>query len=205
MANKALFATLRGIKRADGRNQAGGETYTLEGRAALAQLAMTGTLANAYYMDAEAQLAELLDAARQVEPDFLAKAAIYARRNGHMKDTPVVLLAAFASISPEHLSQAFPRVIDNGRMLRNFVQIMRSGATGRKSLGTRPKKLIQAWLNEASDDTLLRASVGQSPALADIIKMVHPKPASKQREAFYAWLIGQPADEGDERRFRFNR
>jgi 60 kDa SS-A/Ro ribonucleoprotein len=29
-------------------------------------------------------------------------------------------------------------VIDNGRMLRNFVQIMRSGAVGRTSLGTRP-------------------------------------------------------------------
>ena len=155
---------------------------------------MTGTLADAYYVDAEAQLAELLEAARRVEPDFLAKAAIYTRRHGHMKDTPAVLLAALASISPEHLSQAFPRVIDNGRMLRNFVQVLRSGATGRRSLGTRPKKLVQTWLNAASDEQLLRASVGQSPSLADIIKMVHPKPASKEREAFYAWLIGRPAD-----------
>ena len=194
MANKALFGTERGRKRADTWNQAGGKAYKLEDRAALAQLAMTGTLADAYYVDAQAQLGELLDVARRVEPDFLAKAAIYTRRNGHMKDTPAVLLAALASISPEHLSQAFPRVIDNGRMLRNFVQILRSGATGRRSLGTRPKKLVQAWLNAASDEQLLRASVGQSPSLADIIKMVHPKPASKSREAFYAWLIGRPAD-----------
>lgn len=194
MANKVLFGTQRGIKRADTWNQAGGRAYKLDDREALAQLAMTGTLADAYYMDAEAQLSELLEAAAKVEPDFLAKTAIYARRNGHMKDTPAVLLAALASISPEHLSQAFPRVIDNGRMLRNFVQILRSGATRRRSLGSRPKKLVQAWLNEASDDTLLWASVGQSPSLADIIKMVHPKPASKEREAFYAWLIGRPAD-----------
>ncbi len=196
MANKALFGTARGVKRADTWNQAGGRAYQLADRAALAQLAMTGTLANAFYMDADAQLAELLEAARKVEPDFLAKAAIYARRNGHMKDTPTVLLAVLASISPEHLAQAFPRVIDNGRMLRTFVQVMRSGATGRRSLGTRPKKLIQAWLNEASDEALLRASVGQSPSLADVIKMVHPKPASQAREAFYAWLIGRPADVG---------
>ncbi len=194
MANKVLFGTLRGIKRALISNQAGGKAYAFEDRAALAQLAMTGSLADAYYVDAETQLAELLEAARRVEPDYLAKAAIYTRRNGHMKDTPAVLLAALASISPEHLSQAFPRVIDNGRMLRNFVQILRSGATGRRSLGTRPKKLVQTWLNAASDEQLLRASVGQSPSLADIIKMVHPKPASKEREAFYAWLIGRPAD-----------
>ena len=29
-------------------------------------------------------------------------------------------------------------------MLRNFVQIMRSGVVGRKSLGTLPKRLVQA-------------------------------------------------------------
>lgn len=194
MANKVLFGTNRGLKRADARNRAGGKAYKLADHAALAQLAMTGTLADAYYVDAEAQLAELLEAARAVEPDFLAKTAIYTRRQGYMKDTPAVLLATLASISPEHLSQAFPRVIDNGRMLRNFVQILRSGATGRRSLGTRPKKLIQAWLNSASDEHLLRAAVGQTPSLADIIKMVHPKPTSKAREAFFAWLIGRPAD-----------
>jgi 60 kDa SS-A/Ro ribonucleoprotein len=194
MANKALFNTLRGVRRADTWNQAGGKAYKMEDRAALAQLAMTGTLANAYYMDADAQLAELLQVAAKVEPDFLAKAAIYARRNGHMKDTPAALLAVLASVSPEHLAQAFPRVIDNGRMLRTFAQIMRSGATGRRSFGTRPKKLIQAWLNEASDEALLRASVGQSPSLADVIKMAHPKPGSKTRDAFYAWLIGRPCD-----------
>lgn len=194
MANKMLFATRRGINPNTIRNQAGGDAYALEDRAALAQLAMTGSLADAYYVDAEAQLAELLEVARRVEPDFLAKTAIYVRRNGHMKDTPAILLAVLASLSSEHLSQAFPRVIDNGRMLRNFVQILRSGATGRRSLGTRPKKLIQAWLNAASDEQLLWASVGQSPSLADIIKMVHPKPTSKSREALFAWLIGRPSD-----------
>lgn len=36
--------------------------------------------------------------------------------------------------------------------------------------------------------------MGQSPSLADIVKMVHPKPADPAREAFYAWLIGRPYD-----------
>ena len=50
---------------------------------------------------------------------------------------------------------------DNGRMLRNFVQILRSGQTGRKSLGTAPKRLVQTWLESAGDRQLLNASVGQ--------------------------------------------
>ena len=194
MANKALFGSRRDAALADTRNRAGGPAYRLSDRQALAQLAATGCLNQTFYADARTQLDELLIAASLVDPDFLAKTAIYTRRNGHMKDTPAVLLAALSAVSPQHLSQAFPRVIDNGRMLRNFVQILRSGATGRKSLGTRPKKLVQAWLNRASDDALLRASVGNSPALADIIRMVHPKPVTAEREAFFAWLLGRPCD-----------
>ena len=33
------------------------------------------------------------------------------------------------------MKAVFPRVIDNGKMLRNFVQVVRSGTVGRKSFG----------------------------------------------------------------------
>jgi 60 kDa SS-A/Ro ribonucleoprotein len=65
---------------------------------------------------------------------------------------------------------------------------------GRKSLGTAPKKLVQRWLETRSDEALFRASVGQSPSLADVIKMVHPKPTSANRAALYAYLIGRKYD-----------
>jgi len=77
-------------------------------------------------------------------------------------------------------------------MLRTFVQILRSGVTGRKSLGSAPKRLILQWLERADVRKLIQASVGNAPSLADIVKMVHPRPADPAREAFYAWLIGKP-------------
>jgi len=79
-------------------------------------------------------------------------------------------------------------------MLRIFVQIMRSGVVGRTSLGTRPKRLVQQWLEKASIATLMRASVGKDPSLADIVRMVHPRPADSVRRAFYGWLLGRPYD-----------
>ena len=57
-----------------------------------------------------------------------------------MKDMPALLLAVLSAKSPALLAQVFARVIDNGRMLRNFVQILRSGAVGRKSLGSRRRR-----------------------------------------------------------------
>jgi len=88
----------------------------------------------------------------------------------------------------------FGRVIDNGRMLRTFVQIMRSGQIGRTSLGTRPKRLVQQWLEQASLAQLMSAATGNDPSLADVVRMVHPKPADAARKAFYGWLIGRPYD-----------
>jgi 60 kDa SS-A/Ro ribonucleoprotein len=196
MANISLFQSLRGalLPKADTRNQAMAPAYALTAEHQLAQLAVTGTLSDAFYASAETQLDELLGVASRVEPRFLAQTAIYARQRGHMKDMPALLLAALSIQDSVLLSRAFPRVIDNGRMLRTFVQIMRSGAVGRKSLGTRPKLLVQAWLNAATDAQLLRAAVGQSPSLADVIRMVHPKPATSERKALYAYLIGKPYD-----------
>ena len=75
-------------------------------------------------------------------------------------------------------------------MLRNVVQILRSGVVGRQSLGSRPKRLVRQWLERASVDQLLNAAIGQRPSLADIVRMVHPKPQDAQREALYAWLLG---------------
>lgn len=51
-----------------------------------------------------------------------------------------------AHVPTPHFAQAFSRVVDNGKMLRIFVQIMRSGAVGRKSLRTRPKRMVRHWL-----------------------------------------------------------
>ena len=75
-------------------------------------------------------------------------------------------------------------------MLRNFVQIVRSGATGRKSLGSVPKRLVLDWLDRRTDEQFFTGSVGNAPSLADVLKMVHPKPATQSREALYGYLIG---------------
>jgi 60 kDa SS-A/Ro ribonucleoprotein len=80
-------------------------------------------------------------------------------------------------------NEASGRGFDNARMLRTFVQILRSGAVGRRSLGTMPRRLVREWLDRRSDAALVAASVGRSPSIADIIRMVHPKPKSKARSA----------------------
>ena len=196
MANANLFKSLPGkmIPPANALNAHGAPAYQMSPKQMLAQYAASGCLNATYYAGAEEQLAVVLNLAGSVDPQFVAKTAIYCRERGYMKDMPSLLAAALTLRGPEYVPAVFERVITNGKLLRTFVQMMRSGAVGRKSLGTRPKKLIQGWLNQASEKELLNASVGANPSLADVVKMVHPKPADAWREAFFAWLIGKPFD-----------
>jgi 60 kDa SS-A/Ro ribonucleoprotein len=196
MANKSVFASLAGrlLPKAAAHTTHGTKAYAYDAEHSLAQMAMTGTVGGGFYWDAEADLSALLAAAEAVEPLFLAKAAIHVRAKGHMKDTPALLLAVLASRDPALFALAFPQVVTSGKMLRTFVQILRSGRTGRKSLGSRPKAMVQGWLNGATETQLMAAMVGNDPSLADVIRMVHPKPDSASRAAFYAWAIGKPAD-----------
>jgi len=192
--NTNLFQTLRRkmIPAAPARNEAGGVAYALSPKAALAQYAATGCMNRTFYATADEQMKAVLALAMTVEPVFVAKTAIYAREQGYMKDMPALLCAALASRDRELLKATFPRVMDNGRMVRNFVQIIRSGVTGRKSLGTLPKRLVRDWIAARTDEQLFNDSVGQTPSLADIIRMVHPHPGKPEREALYGYLIGQP-------------
>jgi len=193
MANQHVFASTRGrfVPPANATNEAGGTAYLRDAKSALALYVTTGCLNGVFYAEAEAQLGQVVAMCETVPAEFVAKAAIHARQRAYMKDMPALLMAYLAQRDGDMMARAFERVIDNGRMLRNFVQILRSGAVGRKSLGTRPKRLVQRWLERSSVPAVLGASVGRNPSLADVIKMVHPKPADAERAALYAWLIGK--------------
>ena len=190
--NKTLFASQSNPPTLN--NQAGGRAYALSNQHALAQLVSTGTLNQTFYVDAQTQLQQVLDLCAGVDAEFIAKAAIYARRHAHMKDMPVLLLAILSNKTDGQAAfkAAFSQVIDNGKQLRNLVQMLRSGVVGRQSLGSLPKKLVNQWLLSASDDKLLSASIGNTPSLADVLKMTHPKPQEASREAFFGYVLSKP-------------
>jgi 60 kDa SS-A/Ro ribonucleoprotein len=193
MANKTLFASLRDalIPQTDTVNSENAPAYALGPKQALGQYAATGCFGRTFYATADEQLTRVLELCDAVDSEFVARIAVYSRTQSFMKDMPA-LLCAWLSARDARLHEAvFARVIDNARTLRTYVQILRSGVVGRKSLGSAPKRLVREWLASRDEDALFSSSAGQSPSLADIVKMVHPKPASPAREAFYAYTIGR--------------
>lgn len=194
MANAQLFQNPNaGLPVATAFNEAGGRAYKLPPRQALAQIVMTGTLHNTFYANAASQLDELLAIAaeEQVDDLFLGQLAIHARERGHMKDTPAALLLVLAKRNPALFQKVFDRVVDNGRMLRSVLQMVRSGRFGRKGLSASLQRAFQRWLNRASVNRLLTASIGHNPSLRDVLRLARPTPPDNARRALYGWLTGK--------------
>src|ERR1041385_4182711 len=193
MANKNLFKSLTGrlIPATDAINEERAPAYSLSPQAQLAQYAATGCLSTTFYATADEQLATVLQLCADIDAEFIARTAVFCRERGFMKDMPALLCAVLSMKDRELLAHVFPRVIDNAKMLRNFVQIMRSGVVGRKSLGSAPKRLVREWLDARDPATLFRSNVGQDPSLTDIVKMVHPNTKDAAREALFGYFIGR--------------
>jgi 60 kDa SS-A/Ro ribonucleoprotein len=197
MANKTLFASLRDalIPKTDAVNAENAPAYALAPKQALAQYAATGCFGRTFYATAQEQLDRVLELCEAIaaggDIEFIAQVAIYGRTQSFMKDMPALLCGWLSARDARLHELVFARVIDNTRMLRNYVQILRSGVVGRKSLGSAPKRLVREWLASRDEDALFAASVGQSPSLSDIVKMVHPKPGGARREAFYGYMLGR--------------
>jgi 60 kDa SS-A/Ro ribonucleoprotein len=194
MASRTLFGSTKKNPLAPPTNtfnDAGGTAYQLSDEHALAQYAVTGALGGTFYACAETQLAKTLELAAKVSPRFLAQVAVYAREKGLMKDMPALLLAILSTRDIELTKAVFSRVCDDAKMVKNFVQIIRSGQVGRKSLGSALKRQVQTFLESRTSEQLFKAVVGSDPSLADVIRMVHPKPKNKARGNFYRYLIGK--------------
>lgn len=206
MANKNLFKTARGpiVPVTETKNSAGGNAYKMSAKAALAQYVCTGCLNGTFYTSAKTQLDTVKNLLDEVEPEFIGKLAIYAHKKSYMKDLPALLVAYLAGENGKGggpttetqkrklsvLRQVFPQVITNGTMLRNFVQMTRSATFGRKSLGEIPRNLIRDWFTNRSGAAVFSQSIGNNPSLANIIKMVHPKPNTPEKAATLAYLLG---------------
>lgn len=181
------------------KNNAGGDAYEFDPKHCLAQIAATNTFSGTFYATAERNFNLAKEAALRLknDPEFIAKVAIYSRDKSYMKDMPCFLTVLLSDISKPLFRKVFRRVVDNGKMLRNVIQMARSGAvTGKKvnvSSGSW-RHAIQEWFNTQSSSSIFKASIGNNPTMHDILRMSHPKPNSIEKQSLFAYLSGKEFD-----------
>jgi 60 kDa SS-A/Ro ribonucleoprotein len=152
-------------------------------------------LNDTFYKSAQEQLDKVKEFAAKVPAKYLAQVAVFSRERGFMKDMPALLTVLLLKKDPVLAEKIFDRTIDNGKMLRNFFQMIRSGVAGSKSMASRPSRLVSNMLRQKTPMDLLFMSIGNDPSLVDIIKMIHFKPKDKKQDALISYLMGKKFNE----------
>lgn len=136
------------------------------------------------YQDPQSQMAEFKQRLDSVHDEvFLRQLALYATYHGSRDVGAYVMAYLLRQGSTEITQQVFDAVITDGTMLRKFVYLMRNGFTGSRSLGSRPKALINTWLAGRNSVDLVKDFIGQKPiGLVDVINLSHPRFCSAQQQ-----------------------
>lgn len=176
---------------ADGLNHEGFPTFHRSDAEAYLQVLLTNTLTGTFYATEETLLGESLvlhTHMAESDPQFMARALVYARNEGLMRMQPIVGLAYLAKADRQLFHQIFTRVIQTPGDLSDFVEIVR-GDVIPGGMGRSIKRAVNAWLNEMSEYHALKYGTGgQGYSLRDILRVSHPKPRNEAQDMIFMWL-----------------
>ncbi|MEQ6359443.1 TROVE domain-containing protein [Thermoanaerobacter thermohydrosulfuricus] len=189
---KQLFS----VKLSDTTNREGYPAYTRSLEEQYVQTLLTNTIGNTFYADSNTLLSEanaLHDQMLDKNPNFVAKALVFARNRGLMRLQPIFGLAKLSLVSTELFSKVFNNVVLVPSDLQDFMMILEGH--GRGQGGRAVKRQVAQFLNSISEYWAIKYNGrGRGYSLGDIVKTIHPKPINDKQKNIFAYLIGKDYD-----------
>ena len=160
-------------------------------------LLMTGTMEPTFYVDAQELVNTAIGRFRACageQPEFLAKAAVYARNEGFMRLSPITALTVLSTAHDKSLfHKAFPKIIRTPGDLQDFVSIILAG--GVRGMGRTVKRAVNTWLANMSEFHALKyGSEAQAISLRDIYRLTKPKGFQGQAQAIARYIVKEELD-----------
>lgn len=155
-------------------NPEGQASFELSLRERFLNTLLCNMIGGTYYSD----VSVLAEKAKKVheemleeDPEFYAKALIYARNTGYVKEQPAIGMVYLTTLLKKDLAyKAFDRVIKIPSDITKFIDHAKSGAI-RKGLGSTPKELIRKWLKERLSEYY---AIKYPKDITIAIKLSHP-------------------------------
>lgn len=174
-------------------NHEGAPTFRRNLEEQVIQVLTTNTLSRTFYVsrgEITRETLEVLIEMRDKDPEFLAKALVYARNHGFMQFVPLVGLAILSTArDKDPFRLAFPKVVQTPDNLLEFVALCRSGKI-RKGLGGVAPEATKTWLGGLTAYHAIKYSgASEGISLRDVLRMAHPKPTDDVLRERFGWLV----------------
>lgn len=159
-------------------NKAGGDALVMTPELKLVSQLLTSFITDQYYRTGNQSLKELKENIAAVDPEFAAKAAIYARNEFGMRSVTHVVAAEIASraAGKEWAKRFYTKVV---RRPDDMIEVM--ALIGPKNFSHAMRKGFAEALTQFDEYQLAkyRAST-KSVSLVDVVNLVHPSPVRNE-------------------------
>lgn len=173
-------------------NLAGGDAYRQTDEMALASILLTSFVQDQFYRSAQETISELDALMLRVDPEFAAKAAIFARNEYGMRSITHVLAAQLAErASGKPWTKSFyDRIVKRPDDMLEIAGLVKT--CGAKNLPNGMKKGFAAAFDRFDAYQLAKyRGEGKQLKLVDLVNLVHPTPNDRNREALRALVAGE--------------
>jgi hypothetical protein len=173
-------------------NYEGAIAYTLAPEVELYSLVCTAGLQDKFYEKETATLKRIKDLVAKVKPEFVAKLAVYAREQMHLRSIPLVLTVELAKIhkGDQLVSKLTERVIqraDEITELLAFYQVANARIDTKKlsKLSHQIKLGLAKAFFKFDEYNFAKYNQAGAVKLRDALFLAHPKPEDKKREELF--------------------
>lgn len=174
-------------------NHAGAPSYRLSAELELYTVVVNSLIADTFYEKTDTRLARIQALIQQVDPLFVAKLAVYAREQMHLRSVPLVLTTELAKIhqGDDLVGRTTARVVQRADEITELLAYyqLANARHGTKKLN-RLSKQIQKGLAEAFNrfDEYQFAKYNRSHTdikLRDALFLVHPKANTEAQQGIF--------------------
>lgn len=177
-------------------NEMGEKAYVLSAKEELVSTILTTFLQSSYYEKEEEIVERIISAANRCDPLFVAKAAVYARREANMRSVTHLLAGELASRASgkEWATRFFRKILvrpDDMAEILAYIKYKNAKKGDKLKISNPIKRAFKAYL-ESMDPYLVDKYKmrGKDFSLKGLMRLFHPKASDTNTLAFKALMEG---------------
>ena len=179
-------------------NYEGAKAFVLTPQMELYSAIATTMLSDAFYEKADERLARIVKLIGEVDPQFVARLAIYARKQMNLRTAPVVLVTELAKLHSGDglVSKAIGEVVmrpDEITEVLAYYQMTnaRKGTKKLNKLSRQVQKGLAVSFNKFDEYQFAKYNRDTEVKLRDALFLVHPKAKDEAQQALFNKIVKQ--------------
>jgi len=202
-------------------NHEGAEAYTMPTEFELYSMVCTTVLDNQFYRKADTMMDRMRELIGKVDPEFVAKLAVYAREKMYLRTVPLVLTVELAKIhkGDDLVSRMTERVIQRADELYEILACYKeiNNMPRPVPLSRQISKGVAKAFNKFSEYNFGKYNRDYEIKLKDAMFICRPKPLSKEQEKLFkkiaddeleipdTWEVALSKNDGKTRKEKWER